>query len=181
MAIQTTLLGDKELTRKLAHLSKKGSKKAIGAGVRAGMKPIVKALRAAINMAPASPELKREAHKTIGARFGKIKRIQERHAKVGFSVGKRAAAIKRAVAARGKRIAAAGKSGGGVGISARNIHWFVLGTDERAQKSGHPTGKIANMFGDVTRLAFASSMVASVNAARKKIHQVIQREARKKV
>ena len=75
----------------------------------------------------------------------------------------------------------AGKSGGsGVGVSAANIHWFVLGTDERHQKSGHPTGQIANVFGNVTRLALTASTGPSLAAARRKITQVIEREARKK-
>jgi hypothetical protein len=174
------LLGDKELDRKLKRLAANSSKKAITAGIRAGMAPIAKAMRAAINSTSASSELKREARKTIGARFGKTRKIQERHAKVGFGVGKRAAAVKRAKAARQKRIEGGRSGGGGVGISAANIHWFVLGTDERHQESGHPTGQIANVFGDVTRLAMAGSMAASVHAARRKITQVIEREARKK-
>jgi len=137
-------------------------------------------MRAAINATDASPELKREARKTIGARFGRTRAIDVRHAKVGFSVGKRAAAVRRAKAARTKRIEAGKSGGGGVGISAANIHWFVLGTDSREHKSGHPTGQIANIFGEVTRLAFATSAMASVHAARKKISEVIKREARKR-
>jgi hypothetical protein len=177
-----TLLGDKQLERKLKHLSHRGSKRAITAGIRAGMTPIAQAMRAAINSADASAELKREARKTIGARFGKTRKISERHAKVGFAVGKRQKQIKTAQKGHGER------GGGGVGISAANIHWYVMGTDERVlkkgsargPKAGHPTGQIANVFGEVTRLALAGSMQASVAAARKKISQVIEREAKKK-
>lgn len=166
------LLGDKALTRKLDRLSKSGSKKAIVAGIRASMTPIAKAMRAAINASEASPKLKREARKTIGARFAKgFKQRNVREAKVGFSVGKKKKAIAKATAAH---------EGGGVGLSAANIHWFVLGTDERQQKSGKATGKIEGVFGDVTRQALATSAPASVAAARKKIKQVIEREARKK-
>ena len=174
------LLGDKELTRKLDRLSKSGSKRAITAGIQAGMTPIAKAMRAGINATDASPYLKREARKTIGSQFAKAYKRDVREAKVGFSVGKKQGAIKKAVAARGKRMAAGKGGGGGVGISAANIHWFVLGTDERQHKSRHPTGQIANIFGGVTRLALAGSAGASLAAARRKIKQVIEREARKK-
>lgn len=165
------LLGDKELDRKLRRLGEKSSKKAIVAGIRASMTPIAKAMRAAINASEASPELKREARKSIGARFGKVfGRSDVREAKVGFSVGKKQKKLKKT---------GGGKSGG-VGVSARNIHWFVLGTDEREHKSGRATGQIANVFGQVTRLAMAGSAAASLAAARKKIKQVIEREARKR-
>ena len=175
------LLGDKELERKLKHLSRRGSKRAITAGIRGSMVPIARAMRAAINATAASTDLKREARKAIGARFGKTRRITERHAKVGFSVGKKAKQIRAAY--RSKKV-----DEKGVGISATNVHWFVLGTDERVlkkgsargPKAGHPTGQIVNVFGDVTRLAMAGSMAASVAAARKKITQAIEREARKK-
>lgn len=176
-----TLLGDKDLERKLRHLSRRGSKRAITAGIRGSMVPITRAMRAAINATAASPELKRAARASIGARFGKTRRITERHAKVGFSVGKKARNIRAAY--RSKKV-----GGKGVGVSAANVYWFVLGTDERVlkkgsergPKAGHPTGQIANVFGDVTRLAMAGSMAASVAAARKRITQVIEREARKK-
>lgn len=196
------IVGAKELQIKLRHLAEVGSKRAIVAGIRAAMPPLAKAMRAAINSSEASPELKREARKTIGARFGKTRAIQERHAKVGFGVGMRAAAIGRAMTARGKRIAAGKQEKKGVGISAANIHWFVLGTDDRysggtrrrVRKTAemakgftvyggsglHPTGRIRNIFGQVTRLAFASSAAAMVEAARVKINEVIQKEADRK-
>jgi hypothetical protein len=61
----------------------------------------------------------------------------------------------------------------------------VLGTKKRRTKSGFGsgekgTGKIANVFGDVTRLAFAGSHQAAVVAARKKIWQVIKKEAQRR-
>jgi hypothetical protein len=179
-----TLLGSKELNRKLKMLAEKSSKKAITAGIRAGMTPIAKAMRAAINSSDASPVVKREARKTIGARFGKTRRITERHAKVGFAVGKRAAAVQSAMKARGKRVAKTGGSRpkGQVGVSAQNIHWFVLGTKERhwKTKTGQSTGEIEDVFRNVTKQALATSAGASIAAARRKITQVIEREARKK-
>jgi hypothetical protein len=192
------LLGDRELKRKLDRLSRKGSKKAIEAGVRAGMQPVAKAMRAGINMtSDASPELKREARKTIGARIVKATKKEERQGKVGFKVGKRKAAIGKAVAAREKRIAK-GAKGGGVGVSAANVHWFVLGTKKRKldspvvaaigrTKGGdmiirrvQQTGKVGPVFGDVTRQAVASASGAFFATAKQKTLQVIQKEAKKK-
>ena len=176
--------GLKELDRKLKRLASTASDKAITAGVRASTTPIAKAMRAAVNATSASNELKREARRSIGSRFAKPKAGKRRgikEAKVGFSVGKAGKAVKRAVAARGKRIAGGKSRGKGVGVSAQNIHWFVLGTNERRHKSsGHPTGKVKNVFGGVTRIAFAGSAVTTVQAARRKITQVMAREARKK-
>lgn len=186
MASVGAVIGHKILDRKLGRLATTASDKAITAGVRAMMTPIAKAMRSAVNAATVprkKSHLKAEARKSIGSRFtapkmGKRRGIKE--AKVGFSVGKAGKAVKRAKAARGKRLAK-GKGGGkGVGISAQNIHWFVLGTAERQHKSGHPTGKIDPVFEDVTRIAFAASLGASINAAAQKIKQVIHKEARKK-
>lgn len=169
------LIGDKELDRKLAYLGGKGSRKAVRAGIRAGLGPIARAFRSAIqSTSDVGTDLKREAKKSIGSRYGKVKRgiyAGQVQARVGFAVGKKRAKLKKT---------SEGKSGG-VGISAANIHWFVLGTEERRHKaSGHPTGKVEAVFISVADEAVAHSGHASMTAARKKIKQVIEREARKK-
>jgi len=159
MAVGASITGDKAIDRRLANLSKRGSQRAITAGVNAGMTPIVKAIRAAINATSASSELKREARKTVGKRFKKA-RGRTREAKAGFAVGKK-------------------KKQHGVGISSRNIHWPVLGTDERATKAGGSTGQMPAELEGLTKGAFAASKEPSLIAARKKIIQVIMREAKK--
>jgi hypothetical protein len=168
------------LERKLAHLEKRAARRVAAKGIRAGLTVVGKAMRSAINASDASPELKREARKTIGQRFQrKVAGGLGPQAKVGFSVAKRTKQIAKARAARTKRVEA-GKSGGrGVGISAKNIHWFVLGTDEREHKSGHSTGKIDGVFGDVTRQALATSQGAALAAARAKMSAEIKKEALK--
>ncbi len=189
-----TITGDKALDRKFKRLASSGQRKASKAGIRAGMTPIAKAMRAAINAVPdseASPSQKRGARKTVGKRFAKGRKggaaRGQYGAKVGFAVGK-------------KRKKLAGKrTRPGVGIGARNIHWFVLGTKKRytgrrtwtTRKGGtrsKSTGNVrrytgfikAGKFIDVTKQALASSAGASIAAARKKIQQVIIKEARKK-
>jgi hypothetical protein len=180
---KTVVFGAKELDRKMLRMVDTGSKVAMVRAIDAGMRPIAKAMRAAVNASDASTFLKREARKSIGHRFKKNTRGRKspiREAKVGFAVGKRKKSVQAAVKARGKRLAA-GKGGGrGVGISAQNIHWFVLGTDERKHKSGHRVGRIANMFGQVTRLAFAGSAKEAVQRARLVIWLTIKRFAQKK-
>ena len=169
MAVGGSITGDKAIDRRLANLSTRGSQRAITAGILAGMTPIAKAMRAAINATSASSELKREGRKAVGKRFKKAKggaKKGTREAKVGFGVGK-------------KRKKAADRAGGGVGISAANIQWPVLGTEERATKAGGSTGRMPAVFEGVTESAFAASKEASMAAARAKISQVIMREAKK--
>lgn len=178
-----SLTGDKALDRKLAALGPKTSTKAVTAGVNAGLRAVGKAMRSAVNAADASPNLKREARKTIGSKFSKAKRGEvkgRKVAKVGFGVGRTKAKIARSQTARGKRMRAGKTKGRGVGVSAQNIHWFVLGTKERTSKSGKAFGKIDDAFIDVTDMAIASSKQASLAAAKKKIGQVILNEARKR-
>lgn len=161
-----TITGDKQLDRKLKRLGRRGGKKAAAAGVRASLTPVRKAMRAAINASGASKELKRAARKTVASRFKKSRKTGRKEAKVGLGVGKQKKPNKRSGTA-------------GVGISKTNIHWFVLGTDERKTKSGRNAGRIEGVFGDVTDTAFARSQSDAIAAARKKIDQVIQQEARK--
>lgn len=170
------LIGDKELDRKLKRLAKEGSRKALRAGIQASLTPVAKALRQAIDATPIdTPDakaIKRAAKKTVGKRFGKARGGRgDVVAKAGLSVGKRGGK-------RSERL-----SGGktrGVGIASINIHWFVLGTKSRATKGGHATGNIEPLFKGVAQRAAAASKRQALDAARKKIQQVIEREAKKK-
>lgn len=167
-----TLTGDKLLDRRLRHLSERGSKRALAAGIRASMTPIHRAIRAGIKASDASDELKRAARQAIGKRFrkggvSKIGKVTTPVALVGFGVGKRKS-----------KGTGEGKSRG-VGISASNIHWFVLGTAKRQLKTGQPTGKIEPPFAGVVQQAFANSQGAALAAARRSISRTIAREARK--
>jgi len=162
--LTATVTGDRLIDRRLANLTKKGTKRAIAAGTNAAMTVLGRALRSAINATSASPELKRATRKSVGKRFKKNRAANVREAKVGFGVGKRARK-------------AAGKKG--VGIAKENIHWFVLGTDQRQTKDGQKTGRIEDMFSGLAQAALASSAQPAMDAARAKISQVIAQEARK--
>ena len=162
--ITATVTGDKRLDRRLANLGKRGATRAITAGVRAGLTPVARALRRAINASSVSTQVKREARKTVGKRFKRKRGSKIREAKVGFAVGKK---VKKE---SGKK---------GVGISSNNIHWFVLGTEQRSTKNGRDTGQIEDMFSGLCQQALDRSKQAAMDAARAKISQVIKREAKK--
>lgn len=190
-----TLTGDKELIRKLNELSRSGAKKAARAGLNAGATPILKAARAAVNSAsppagstgPGWDSLKKTARQALKKRFVKGKL----DVKVGFGVGS-----SKSKAAKGKRMTAHeryvyGQGGGrlvrGAGISEANIHWFALGTAGRyaktirgqSLKKARFTGSVHASLGDALPNAATQSAAASVEAARRKIAEVIEREARK--
>jgi len=67
----------------------------------------------------------------------------------------------------------------GEGIAAANIHWWVLGTDERTLDSGQPTGKMQPVFEDCIQQALAASQGKVLAASRKAITRAIEREAAK--
>ena len=167
--------GDRQIDRQLRRLEARTAKKALTAGIKAGQMKVAKAMRAAINATDASADLKREARKSIGSRFtrggvARTGKITARVSKVGFSVAKKHKTLKKTGEGRSR----------GVGISAANIHWFVLGTKDRHHDSGKSVGRIEAVFGDVTEKAFTASKGAALEAARAKVTQVIQREARRK-
>jgi hypothetical protein len=167
------LLGDKELSRKLDALGGRASRRAITTGVSAALTPLARAMRSAVNASSASADLKRAARATIGKRFSTTRVSRnEKQAKAGFAVGKPS----KVKAAKARKRSAAG---GGVGVSAANIHWFVLGTADRTTKSGHSTGRISPAFTGVMQQAFSASQSTMVAVARAKISQVIEREARR--
>lgn len=170
------LKGLDKLLRTLNTTRDKTTKKCARAGTNAGLTALTKAMRAAVNSTPASSAIKRAARKAIGkslkaSRGTGMKGIVG--GKAGFSVGKQSK--KKREAAKARSMA----GGGGVGISAANIHWFVLGTDDRYHKSGHPTGKIEDVLKGVVPSATMAARGDMLEAARKKITQVLARETAK--
>jgi len=194
-----TVIGDKRLERKFNDLERRAARRVATKGVRAMTVPIVKALRAAVTATDTSSALKREARKTIGKKFRRVQGMPT--ARVGFGVGKKQMKTTKAGTGRTKFVAMERDERGrskkglrkevaakGVGISAANIHWFVLGTDKRfltkgsakGFKAGHPTGKIDPPFSDTMKQAVAANSGAALAAARAKISQEIRREAAKR-
>ena len=180
----------------LNNLKDKAAVKLSKTGVSAGLTPLKQALVSAVNASSAPDAVKSEARKTIGKRLVKTD-AKIIVGKVGFGVGRRSEAKKAKAAAR----AGLGGKGGeskGVGISAADIHWFVLGTAERFRgskrvydkttksykqvKTESPnwrTGQIQPMLGGLVTQAVASSGPAMLEAARAKVSQVLAQEAAK--
>ena len=67
-----------------------------------------------------------------------------------------------------------------MGVSSSNFHWFVLGTDERSTKAGRATGKIRDIFKSVVPSATVAARGKMLEAARKKVDQVLAKELAKK-
>lgn len=194
-----TVLGVKELERKLAFLAGPVSKRAVVAGIKASFKPLLQGFRQAItstnlpsakktpvgqSQAQAHQHIKREARRSIGARFTKRKRETERAAKVGFKVsqfGKKGATnVKRGKAAKhGPK---------GVGASVRNIYWFGRGkggvgsgAKNRVTEGGLATGSMPVMFKNIRQQAMARKGSEAFQAQKRAVKRVIHREARKRV
>lgn len=127
--------GINELDKALANLDTKVARKVTRTAVNAGLTAMAKGIRTAISAAPISPQLKRALKRAVGKRFNRTRRgSKDMSAKAGFGVGKKR---KTRVAKR------SGKTKGGVGLSAANAHWFLLGTKDRTTKtSGRYTGRI---------------------------------------
>lgn len=173
MARSISITGDKELDLMFRRLAEKAAKNVAFAGIRAGMRVIVKGIKSEI------PPHMKEAKKAIGSRFkrntGKKDGVVQ--AKVGAAVGKKksvqAAAAKKAKATHGK-----GKKPG-VGITSRNIHWLLLGTGDRTQKTtGRRTGIMPGM--SAVRLGFNKSEAAAIQKIKEVMRKGIAREAAKK-
>jgi hypothetical protein len=165
--------GLRQLERKLDRLAKTGSKKVARAAMTGAVAPIRKAIRQQVNGATASAGLKRSARKTIGS---KVKKQPggEYGAKVGFGVGKPTKKKRAAATAR------AGSSKSGVGVSAANIHWFVLGTKDRTTKTGRSTGRTEAVLEGLVPAAVSSSKTASLNEAASKAKAALLKEAKKR-
>jgi hypothetical protein len=118
------LSGLDELRRALFNLREGAQKKAAKAAINAGLGQIVKDIRSQVNGAAISPEMKTALRKIIGKR---LKKDGDQYlGKAGFGVGSAGGAKGKAAKAR-----ASDGSKRGVGLSSADVHWFILGTQER--------------------------------------------------
>ena len=172
------LEGMAQLLRNMDELQRGPLKKATRAGLQAGMTPIAQAVKAGVNSTESSHTVKRIARKTVGKKLKKNKYTKVYEARVGFGVGKMTKLQRKRATERHE----AGKgTGGGVGLSKQNIHWFVLGTEERRAggKTAGKRGRIdADLFQVVPTAATKSAPVAFRKASQK-IDETLQREASK--
>ena len=148
-----------EMTRKLDGLVREGAIKAAVAGARAATKEIEKGIKDAI------PGQYREARKAIGRKV-KRKGKTEVIGKVGAGVGKK----------RKKNPDRNGKPG--VGLSENNIHWAILGVNDRQTEAGHNRGRHDGFLAGIVQQGASRAEVRAAVAAREAVKRVIEGELR---
>jgi hypothetical protein len=173
-----------KLEKRLQQLAQKGTAKTARAALSGAMGPAKKAIRKTVNNSRATPELRRAARQTISStvkRAAKGSTTAPYVAKVGFGVGKpskkkRTQAHERSVyGQRGAAIVA------GVGLSSRNVHWFVLGTAKRTQKTtGREVGAIEPELKGVVPISVARARPLMVKEAGRKAEIALKKEAKKR-
>lgn len=148
--------GLKPLQKRLDAL-KKGSRESIErSAVRAGLNVIGSGIKKGLSTTV------KHVRPSVKSRFkrGRVRIV----AKVGFGVGPR---NKKQTKTRDR------KDRGGVGISANNIHWWLLGTKQRSTKSGKNTGIMPAQQPGMVPRAYAANKAAAfkkmVDAARKRL------------
>jgi hypothetical protein len=151
------LTGDIALDAVLAEIDAKIADKAVMAGIRSGMSVIGKAIRSEIPIV--------HLRKTIGQ---KLKRLRNGKiiAKVGAGVGKKGDFR--------DMLGARKTNGKGVGISNRNIHWYLAGTKKRTTRRGANRGQMPKA--PAVPKGYASSASAAMSAIRNRITIVLNRE-----
>jgi len=171
------ITGDKELNALLQRLPVAVEKKIARQALSQALTIEVKAMKAAV------PANMKDARQAIGKRLGKNKRKGIIEAKAGAAVGFNKSKTKKI---EGKIEAKrAGKPG--VGISPRNIHWFILGTQQRTRgvkihrlKSGNVkmlTGNTVANTGQMPGKPFIRQAALSVQSqVQAKIEEVIRQK-----
>ncbi len=117
------LSGDAALLHALNQMSDKWARNATRAGLTAAVRKFAIGIRGQI------PAPHKNVKKLVGSGMAKAK-SKRQGAKAGFSVGPTS---KKTAARSGKNVTRSGKLKG-VGLSANNIHWAVLGTEQRTVK-----------------------------------------------
>jgi hypothetical protein len=158
------LQGYERLERKLLTL---GDPRRVKAGarnaIRAGQRVLVAGIKSKI------PGRYKDARRAIGHSLKRARQTEHADqvvAKVGAAVGMK------------KNTRPVTRTRPGVGLSARNIHWAILGTGDRAHESGHPTGSMPAILGGVVKAGYAASSAAASDKIKKTLAAYIEKHAR---
>lgn len=155
MTSRMLITGDKKLDKALVAMG--AATPAIGAaGLRAGVGVISKSIK---------KQFPTKYRKNIGHKVKKKGRLYV--AKAGAGVGKK----RKPAVERGARP--------GVGISANNIHWLVMGTGFRFTKNGRATGRMPAAYADAVRAGTMQAMSAAKKAIADKIAERMKNRAEK--
>ena len=193
------LEGSDALKAKLFRLASERSTKQMKlVGLRGMQIPLKKGLRKEVNTmtdpggrtsktgkALKLTSLKRAARKTVGSSVKKVwgGGKGDYQLKVGYGVGTRT---------KGKMAKATARAGSkrrGVGISAQNIHWVILGTGKYSKKTrsarekkktGASTGSTAPMMIGMVKAAIRSMGREAVRESGRRLKLFLSKEARKR-
>jgi hypothetical protein len=188
-----SLTGVKELDKALKALGDSKIKKVARSAISKAMRVVAKHIKQQI------PPKYKGLKKAIGSRFAKPKTGSNKHitmARAGAAVGvKKAQQNAQAEQEKQRR---QGQKKPGVGLSAANIHWAILGTGQR--KTGtkrkrsrgktigrvstgnpvRPTGRMPDILRGIVKQGFAASEGAAMSALLSGLRSGIQREANRK-
>lgn len=167
MAVGVRLVtGHKEIDAALRRLKVGAANKMVRPGLAKAVRLVAKEIKAKI------PSPYKNAKRAIGGKVDKKGKGNQFRAKAGAAVGMKAEKV-------AEQAEKAGKKSRGVGISARNIHWFVLGTGPRVTKSGQQTGTMPAVFPDAVidgfRAAESQAMQVILETARKGLRELASR------
>ena len=146
--IGVELFGEEQVLAVMKDMRETRARQAMSAGAFPASKIIAKKARADI------PAKNKDIRKAISWRRLKVKEAPGGGAKAGARV------------AKGSRARSANKSGKGVGIGARNVHWFLDGTKARWQPT--KTGikrKVGKMWGKTQKPTVPMYVYARRNRA----------------
>lgn len=155
--------GIKELDARLKSLDEKVQRKLGKRAVSAALRVLAKSIKAQV------PPSNKSVRKAINSRFSKTKGGANRgltEAKVGAGVGKQ-----KKPEGRGKRP--------GVGISGNNVHWWILGTQERQTKAGHLTGAMPAIGLNIVKDGFKAGEAEAESKIIQNLREGIEREAKR--
>ena len=120
----SVITGDKQLNKLLRTMRGTAARRATNLGMRKAGQQLAKDIKATI------PSRYKSVRKAVGWRNLKVREAPDGGAKVGGAVGKK----------KNKTTQKDRKGRKGVGIDARNIHWWFMGTGQRKTKTGRRTG-----------------------------------------
>lgn len=188
------LRGWRELESTLKSLGESKVKKATITAVGKALRVMAKAMKQQV------PPKFRGIKKAIGSRFAKSKGGASKgivQAKAGIGVGIRRVNKRKGQWVRNKKFNSGKHGSGGVGISAANAHWFILGTGQREtgsvarkNKTGpyrKPTGNKVRRTGrmpaqvpEIIKKGYAASEPAATAALINGLKDWIAKEASRK-
>lgn len=155
------ITGDRKLIRKLERLASRGSRRVSNQAMRKGLTVVTRGIRSEV------PGRLQSVRRTVGSRFQRARGQSQKQAKAGLSVGKKRAAKTPRRSSRG-----------GVGMSARNVHWWALGTtNRRVKKTGRDAGRMPAS--DAVARGYRKTESTAREAIRKSIRDGLEREAQR--